>query len=177
MSDDPIHELSRLKRFIEAESAKTLDDLAVADESEARQMCRLTALMQKTINPPHTTPAQFLLAHGKHMTERRITRAKGEPLACYANAYRLAQTRKGYRYVEGFATSVIPLEHAWCIDGEGRVIDPTWDAEYKPDYFGVVFPNLDFVLRIRRMTGAYSVLWAWWKWREIWPLLKQEFEL
>jgi hypothetical protein len=59
---------------------------------------------------------------------------------CYANAYALAASETAYRYCEGYATTKgleIPLAHAWVIDKDLRVIDPTWKEGHH--YFGVVF--------------------------------------
>jgi hypothetical protein len=48
---------------------------------------------------------------------------------CFRNAYRLALARQDLSYVEGFALARgwrrFPNPHAWCVDGQGRVIDPT----------------------------------------------------
>lgn len=39
----------------------------------------------------------------------------------------LAETESAYRYVEGTAwCGSIPAEHAWLVDENDRVIDPTW---------------------------------------------------
>lgn len=135
----------------------------------ARQYCQL---IHKLNQSPIPAPAALILERGTEGTVRRRCRWRGTQGACYANAQYLASRRKGLRYAEGFATSVIPVEHAWCVDAEGRVIDPTWDYEYQPDYFGVIF-EADHVRRIRQITGpkAYSLLFTWWKWAEIYPLL------
>lgn len=82
---------------------------------------------------------------------------------CFQNAQKLAA--EGFSYVEGFALSVIPIEHAWVErpDRPGIVVDPTW-ATVKlddVDYFGIAIP-LDFVMRCQRITGYYApVLKAW----------------
>lgn len=120
---------------------------------------------------PIPAPAALLLEHGREWTERRFTGWRGTPKACFANAQYLARTRKGLRYVEGFATRMIPVEHAWCIDAEGRVIDPTWDAG-EADYFGIAFDR-EAVRRVRKITGrSYSLLFTWWKWPEVYRELK-----
>jgi hypothetical protein len=44
-------------------------------------------------------------------------------------------------YVEGFATHPHPgevMHHGWCVDAEGRVLDPTWGVPGLA-YFGVPF--------------------------------------
>jgi hypothetical protein len=62
----------------------------------------------------------------------------GEKKMCFENAYRLAM-KKDWTYVEGWAESVIPLHHAWCLDDKGRVVDPTWEFEKGRAYWGVEF--------------------------------------
>lgn len=94
---------------------------------------------------------EFLLEHGKEYsgvdwTEfrgsgwRRMTRQR-----CFENAFKAAD-RYGLTYCEGFAsTGIFPLHHAWCVDGENRVVDFTWRAdELRADptewqYFGISF--------------------------------------
>ncbi len=62
---------------------------------------------------------------------------------CFKNAVRVAMVDKSLRYCEGLATAIIPTEHAWLLDKDGVVIDPTWcllKERYHPDYFGIVIP-------------------------------------
>lgn len=62
----------------------------------------------------------------------------GEQGRCFWNARRAAR-RNNWQYVEGYAVSVIPMLHAWCIDQRGRVREVTWD-QLGAEYFGVVIP-------------------------------------
>lgn len=75
---------------------------------------------------------------------------------CYENAYHLAMNQ-GLHYVEGLA---IPgavgfaMDHAWCVDDDGQVFDPTWDNGQ--DYFGVPF-SYDGLATIYDQSGHHSV--------------------
>lgn len=45
---------------------------------------------------------------------------------CFRNALMMAQERS-LDYVEGYALGHgIPVHHAWCLDADGKVVDPTW---------------------------------------------------
>lgn len=59
---------------------------------------------------------------------------------CFRNAWILAEWFD-LIYVEGYANSIIPVIHAWCVDEELNVYDPTWDDPEKASYFGVLFSN------------------------------------
>ena len=80
----------------------------------------------------------------------------GEIGDCHFNAMQMA-LQHSWLYAEGwavFAEGLHPQEHAWCVDGEGNVIDPTWANGH--DYFGVVF-ELDFALYVTNETELYGI--------------------
>jgi len=80
----------------------------------------------------------FVLRHGRDMTFGR-TQISGPIKQCYSNATDLAMTDADLTYCEGYTTSCgIPIEHAWCIDRDGRVIETTIrDHDEKREYYGV----------------------------------------
>jgi len=99
---------------------------------------------------------EFVLKNGRFMGARSPEPDKfrsGRMGQCFANAFRLMLS--GLQYVEGFAAGIIPVLHAWLVDGEGRVIDPTWRTGEV--YFGVVFPA-EFVIETVLARGRYGVL-------------------
>lgn len=96
----------------------------------------------------------FLLREGRVWSPEECVLRRGLAKHCFDNAYKLAR-RRGLQYVEGYATAIIPVHHAWVIDHEGRIIEKTW-PEPGLAYFGVVLP-LEFVLRAR-LAGCASVL-------------------
>lgn len=81
----------------------------------------------------------------------RLTRANSKPVQgsalpsgikrgpmgnCFENAITLA-LEKNWTYCEGFAISILPVHHAWCVDENGQVIDNTWDEPERCVYAGI----------------------------------------
>lgn len=90
-------------------------------------------------------PATALLKFGQAFEatdERPAWLKRGVAKQCYKNATQVMLNRDDVFYAEGFAIDLdmpIPLEHAWLVDANGHVIDPTWDRAEDHLYFGVVF--------------------------------------
>jgi hypothetical protein len=63
------------------------------------------------------------------------------PKSCYHAAFTLASRRDDLDYVEGFAIGALslPIQHAWCADAEGHVIDRVW-GEPGHAYLGFRIP-------------------------------------
>lgn len=69
---------------------------------------------------------------------------------CYGNSlkYLASQplTAKPLRYAEGYAVPrgdwCPPVQHAWLVDADGEVLDPTWKDSSDHVYFGLVFQTL-----------------------------------
>jgi hypothetical protein len=76
---------------------------------------------------------------------------------CFRNTVLLVQSRPDLRYVEGYAAGIIPVQHAWAIDQDDRVVDPTWREPEESVYFGIVIP-LETVYRLTIKHGVYGVL-------------------
>lgn len=108
---------------------------------------------------PHSAKGAFIKAHGKEFTSiASKSPVKGKMKECYMNAYQLATHRDGYTYVEGMATTEkvpIPLDHAWCVDAHGDVVDPTWNEGNA--YFGVPFKT-EYIEKTALKTKVYGVL-------------------
>ena len=104
----------------------------------------------------------YLLAHGRAWTPgpASVRTASLPARQCYHNAFTLARrARLGLRYVEGVAMPIglCPLDHAWCVDADDRVVDPTWDHE-GAGYFGVVF-TIEQLRTLHRESRQFSMLW------------------
>lgn len=100
--------------------------------------------------------ADFLLRHGQVFPVRAMPPdvPMGLPRRCFSNAAELAlRERDRFLYCEGYALAVIPTAHAWCLDRDGFVVDPTWPAGEQ--YWGVAF-RADYLYRTllqNRQTG------------------------
>jgi hypothetical protein len=109
--------------------------------------------------------ATFTLQHGREWQSQSLPSIyhPGVPRACFANVQAILFSKLGKRerlvYVEGYACAgnlsfPFPTAHAWLVDPEGRVIDPTWEDPAESTYFGVPF-NADYVLQTIRSARRF----------------------
>ena len=103
----------------------------------------------------------MVLKYGREYPAPAVARPqgmkKGKDKECYTNAYHTVISNKGFTYVEGYATTYgIPLEHAWVLDPNGVVIDPTWRTPGE-QYYGIEF-DIPFVNQVIHEKGTYGVL-------------------
>ena len=101
----------------------------------------------------------FILHNGREMQVNPTVKTlrRGKMKECFKNAYELA-LHEGLIYCEGYALSIIPTLHAWCIDKDGNVIDPTWtDGK---EYFGIPF-DLEIVSKIILKRGKFGIIDSW----------------
>ncbi len=106
----------------------------------------------------HLSPYQRLLAIGVEYSclPSPIKVPRGKPKACFENAFWLAMERpEELTYVEGFALAMMPVHHAWVVDSENRVIDPTWKGG--SEYLGIPFDR-DYLLASVTKSGMYSIM-------------------
>ncbi len=118
----------------------------------------------------HSSFAGFVLEAGRafKIPEKRIDCPRGIIKQCFANAGRLAMSDPDLIYCEGFALGrVIPVHHAWCVDIDGNVIEPTW-REVGGDYYGIPFDS-DFLNDTVARTGHWGLIDDW---ASGFPLLK-----
>lgn len=78
--------------------------------------------------------SELLLEKGRFFTPAELPDSVGRlpARACYANAFAVATARSELTYVEGYAVceavaeNLLHINHAWCVDSGGTVVDPTW---------------------------------------------------
>lgn len=104
---------------------------------------------------------RFFLAHAHTYPIGPNTYAgpRQEQNNCYGNATTLALEDRSLTYVEGKLEMMgMPFDHAWCIDADGVVVDPTIErTETHGEYFGVPFKT-DYVARAIVRNGIYGLL-------------------
>jgi len=82
---------------------------------------------------------------------------RGEAKQCFRNAFQLAMSRDDLIYVEGYASSIIPVLHAWCVTTRGVVVDPTWKDAEECAYYGIPLRR-DFAQRLTFRNQFYGLL-------------------
>lgn len=120
---------------------------------------------------------EFVLTHGRYWEPRALP-ADIKPMRvrhCFRNATELALGfhRNEFIYCEGYAAGIIPTAHAWLVDLEGNVIDPTWCQGGSDliglgkEYFGIAF-KAAYVAEALVKQKTYGLIDAW---EDDWPLL------
>lgn len=101
----------------------------------------ITSIRGNSSVGPYKCAEDFVLRHGRSYTPARLPQRirRMTIKQCFANCTRLALRHEDLTYVEGFALNIIPVHHAWCIDADGNVVDPTWEYGEHLEYFGVAF--------------------------------------
>jgi hypothetical protein len=85
----------------------------------------------------------------------------GEARDCFNNATRYAAVRDDVVYAEGYALEPglpVPVHHAWLIDADGHVIDPTWKETADHVYFGIPFKQKFLRELLERNGGQAGIL-------------------
>jgi len=123
---------------------------------------------QGTMNAAGAVIYERFLKEGKAFTEvgvkqsKKLKKSNGyKTRECYYNCQRISMHDPAFDYYEGHASRIIPVEHAWVVDGEtGLVIDVTWDGiKKKGDYFGVKIPKKIFTKIWLKDGMARQVIW------------------
>lgn len=101
-----------------------------------------------------------VLKHGKEYPAPAVARPrgirKGANRMCYKNAYHVVTSNAGFTYVEGFANSLVPVQHAWALDAAGNVVETTWETPGS-EYYGIAL-DIPWVNQVILETMMYGVL-------------------
>ena len=107
------------------------------------------------------TLAGFLLRYGRswEFNEASLAVPQGEKHQCYRNAAMLALDNPEFIYVEGQTIIIpasgeggIPIDHAWCVNEDGIVAEPTLgDISFVGAYFGVPFSRSYLTKTVQRL--------------------------
>jgi hypothetical protein len=132
------------KKTVTKPSAEALAELKQRQEQELKQ------LQEHWIKKRN-----FILKHGRIFprtgpSPSRYRMPEAQLKMCYQNAFTLAlRFHDELAYAEGVAiVGGIPgTDHAWCVDLDGNVIDPTWKYDKTQGYQGVPF-DLKYVCRM-----------------------------
>lgn len=90
-------------------------------------------------------PAQnYVKAYGQEFTSQKRPKGveQGMPNECYKNASLLVLEREDLTYAEGFAMKEpggLAIWHAWAVDANDKVVDPTLEDSESWHYFGVKY--------------------------------------
>ena len=153
------------------EAKKMVDQMAAFEAIAAAagwSEIRRDLEMRRYVWPSDNKTLDFLLDYGREyaFSEKSFEGDRGTPKECYTNATHLALENPELTYVEGKAYIFgIAIDHAWCVDGRGNVIDPTLaidDGKYGGidrigGYFGVPF-RTDYLHKAIVWNNVYGLL-------------------
>lgn len=126
------------------------------------QQAELNGRINETSTKPFINIQRLVLENGLPFLQRiKPSPFRGEPKSCYQNCFQALWNYPELSYCEGFAISdevPIPIAHAWLIDDNSQVIDPTRNEDFTDGtYFGVVFTQ-NFVREVALKTKYYGIL-------------------
>jgi hypothetical protein len=86
---------------------------------------------------------------------------QGPAKECFKNSADAAVTNPELTYVEGYALvkdMPMPFAHAWLVDKNGLVVDPTWEDGHS--YFGIKFETSQLVEHLTNV--GYQIIERVW---------------
>ena len=113
------------------------------------------------------TTGHFVLKNGKQWQSGHPLPDDVKPMKakeCFKNAAEMAIDSSRFIYCEGYGLSIIPVMHAWCLDKDGNVIDPTWANfafEKGREYFGIAINTKYLITHLCKTERYGSLIDAW----------------
>jgi hypothetical protein len=105
----------------------------------------------------------WLAEHGRQymIDEKTYAGRRMQMKQCFTNASRLVVHDRSLTYCEGYVSVYgVPIHHAWVIDKNDKVRDPTLREDSKIpkcEYFGVAF-TLEYVTKSMLINEVYGLL-------------------
>lgn len=124
---------------------KTIDRL----KSFLQQQARLIKKIRPNQNWKYSCFEELILDRGIEMKYAFLPEDidRGIPKNCYYNCLELLREHRDLFYCEGYALTEdlpLPLAHAWLVNKDREVIDPTWNDE-STVYLGIPFNTQWFI--------------------------------
>lgn len=90
---------------------------------------------------------------------------------CFDNCYKALYQEKNLKYIIGYTYSIIPIEHAFLINDNNEVIDPTLSINtsghtdrYGSEYMGIEIPrNILTKILINNQNSFIPISYLYWE--------------
>jgi hypothetical protein len=163
-------------------------DSMVVQQLLSNMLPRVMGIWPKPEGLNYMCLEHWVLEHGYFWDRQKLTRKLrkdydlklGPIKMCYSTSYEVAcENPEVMVYVEGFASGIIPFNHAWntiTTEPKPNMVDLTLRDRFRladmPEttYFGVPF-NLDYVTEVLERKGVHGTIDNW---KDNYPLLKND---
>jgi len=90
---------------------------------------------------------------------------------CFDNCYKALYQEKDLKYIIGYTYSIIPIEHAFLVNNNNEVIDPTLSINtsghkdrYGSEYMGIEIPrNILTKILINNQNSFVPISYLYWE--------------
>lgn len=121
----------------------------------------MRSMRDRTGDASYASIEEFVLGEGEpmYLTPGDVALRLGTPKECFRNSTTFVLEHPDHVYAEGYVLSPkvpVAIHHAWVLDPDGHVLDPTLGWRQGAAYYGVGF-SLPEVLTQIRATGYYGL--------------------